>query len=95
MKNQYIKINPADNVAVALSDLKAGTQALGVTLCEDIPRGHKFTLKALKAGDDIIKYGFPTGHVTVDKPDSSSTSAKSSIASYLASMAVMTLLVNL
>ncbi|MBO4447826.1 MAG: UxaA family hydrolase, partial [Bacteroidales bacterium] len=34
----------------------------------DIPRGHKFTLKALKAGDDIIKYGFPTGHVTVDKP---------------------------
>ena len=68
MKNQYIKINPADNVAVALSDLKAGTEALGVTLCEDIPRGHKFTLKALQAGDDIIKYGFPTGHVTVDKP---------------------------
>ena len=65
---EYIKINPADNVAVALADLKAGTQALGVTLGEDIPRGHKFTLKALKAGDDIIKYGFPTGHVTVDKP---------------------------
>lgn len=65
---EYIKINPADNVAVALADLKAGTQALGVTLGEDIPRGHKFTLKALKAGDDIIKYGFPTGHVTADKP---------------------------
>ena len=64
--SDYIRINPADNVAVALADLKAGTEAFGITLCEDIPRGHKFTLAPLRAGADIIKYGFPTGHVTRD-----------------------------
>lgn len=63
-----IKINPADNVAVALADLKAGETACGVKLSTDVPAGHKFTLVDLKAGDNIIKYGFPTGHVTVDVP---------------------------
>jgi len=62
----YIKINPADNVAVALTDLKAGTEVLGVTLQVDVPRGHKITLVDLKAGENVIKYGFPIGHVTRD-----------------------------
>lgn len=60
----YIRINPADNVAVALADLKAGTQVEGITLKTDIPQGHKITLKPLKEGDDVIKYGYPIGHVT-------------------------------
>jgi len=62
----YIKINPADNVAVALTDLKAGDKVLGITLLQDVPRGHKITLTALKAGENVIKYGFPIGHVTRD-----------------------------
>lgn len=61
-----IKINPADNVAVALTDLKAGELSCGITLATDVPAGHKFTLCSLKAGDNVIKYGFPTGHVTAD-----------------------------
>ncbi len=60
----YIRINPADNVAVALADLKAGTLVEGITLKTDIPQGHKITLKPLKEGDDVIKYGYPIGHVT-------------------------------
>lgn len=63
---QFIKINPDDNVAVALTDLKAGDVVLGVTLGQDVPRGHKITLCDLKAGDNVIKYGFPIGHVTRD-----------------------------
>ncbi|MBR3387316.1 MAG: altronate dehydratase [Bacteroidales bacterium] len=63
---QYIKINPADNVAVALSDLSAGSAVEGVTLSTDVPRGHKVLLQDLKAGENVIKYGFPIGHVTRD-----------------------------
>ncbi|MBR4735793.1 MAG: altronate dehydratase [Bacteroidales bacterium] len=63
---KYIKINPADNVAVALEDLRKGEVVEGVTLIMDIPRGHKIVLTDLKAGDNVIKYGFPIGHVTRD-----------------------------
>ena len=62
----YIKINPADNVAVALRDLSKGAVVEGVTLSMDIPRGHKIVLRDLKAGENVVKYGFPIGHVTRD-----------------------------
>lgn len=65
---RYIKINPADNVAVALLDLKEGETVEGIALRTDIPRGHKITLQDLKAGENIIKYGFPIGHLTADAP---------------------------
>lgn len=63
---RYIKINPGDNVAVALTDLKAGELVLGISLSQDIPAGHKITLKDFAAGENVIKYGFPIGHVTRD-----------------------------
>ena len=53
----FLQIHPADNVAVALHDLSKGCEALGVILAEDIPAGHKFTLRDLPVGTDIIKYG--------------------------------------
>jgi altronate hydrolase len=65
---KYIKINPSDNVAVALQDLSKGEVVEGVSLLVDVPRGHKIVLKSLKAGDNVIKYGFPIGHVTADAP---------------------------
>lgn len=66
---QYIRINTADNVAVALVPLKAGFKTDlcgGIVLKNDVPAGHKFTLKPLKNGENVIKYGFPIGHVTQD-----------------------------
>ena len=63
---KYIKINPADNVAVALQDLSKGEVVEGVTLRMDIPRGHKIVLYDLRENDNVIKYGFPIGHVTRD-----------------------------
>lgn len=67
----HIRINPADNVAVALTDLHAGEKlavdgAGEISLLEDIPAGHKFTLQELKEGENVVKYGFPIGHVTRD-----------------------------
>ena len=65
---KYIKINPKDNVAVALEDLRCGDIVEGITLLQDTPRGHKVVLEGLRAGDNVIKYGFPIGHVTKDAP---------------------------
>jgi altronate hydrolase len=61
---KYIKINPDDNVAVALQDLQAGETVEGVELLCDIPRGHKIVLSDLAEGQNVVKYGFPIGHVT-------------------------------
>ena len=62
--SRLIRINPRDNVAVALQPLKAGEEALGVTLREDIPAGHKFALCDIAENENIVKYGFPIGHAT-------------------------------
>ena len=51
-----IVISPADSVAVALVRLSAGEQAEGVTLKEDIERGHKFALKPIKSKKITIIY---------------------------------------
>ncbi len=59
-----IRIHPADNVAVALKALPAGTVFDGVTALQDIPQGHKMALSALKPGDQVVKYGFSIGHAT-------------------------------
>ncbi len=63
---RYIKINPDDNVAVALQDLQKGEAVEGVKLLTDVPRGHKVVLRDLRAGDNVVKYGYPIGHVTRD-----------------------------
>ena len=66
-----IQINPADNVIVALSPLAKGAAVevpgVGeVVAAEDIPQGHKMAVRAIAAGEDVIKYGLPIGHVTKD-----------------------------
>jgi altronate hydrolase len=51
-------LNAADNVAVALSNLDVGTETpQGVTTIRRVPKGHKFTVRAVKAGEAIIKFG--------------------------------------
>ena len=66
---RYLKINAADNVAVALAeDLSRGeTVVVGqqeVVLQDDIACGHKFALQDMALGDNVIKYGYPIGHLT-------------------------------
>ena len=66
MAKKTIIINPLDNVAVALTDLKKGEKYEGVTLVGDITKGHKFALKPIKKGENVIKYGNPIAHATAD-----------------------------
>lgn len=65
--DRYIQIHPKDNVAVALADLPAGEvlhlSGRDVALREAIPVGHKIALADLKELDQVIKYGYPIGHV--------------------------------
>lgn len=65
--DRYIQIHPNDNVAVALTDLPAGEvlhlSGRDVALREAIPVGHKIALADLNEQDQVIKYGYPIGHV--------------------------------
>ncbi len=66
MSKQTIIINPLDNVAVALCDLQKGGIYEGVTLVEDITKGHKFALRDITKGENIVKYGSPIACATAD-----------------------------
>lgn len=64
--SKLFKINDKDNVAVALEELKKGEIIDNIKLLDDIPFGHKVLLNDLKNGENIIKYGNPIGHLTID-----------------------------
>ncbi len=67
-----IVIHEKDNVATAIISLKAGsTVSLDVQgrpgkmkLLSSIPLGHKFALRDLEPGADVVKYGEPIGKAT-------------------------------
>ncbi len=65
MSNSILKIHPADNVLVALTDLKAGEkvnyQGNAIVLVNDVPAKHKFVEKEFKPEDEIIMYGILVG----------------------------------
>jgi altronate hydrolase len=66
--DKFIKINPADNVAVAVETLYAGEQLIdndkNIVILNNIPSGHKIALHDFAPGDNIIKYGLPIGHAS-------------------------------
>ena len=66
---QLISLNPNDNVAVALCDLKAGQEVTlmdgrALTLLEDIDFGHKVAVRTILQGEKVLKYGLPIGSAT-------------------------------
>ncbi len=66
----YLKINPADSVAVCLSEKKKGevidVDGQQIVLNQDTPAGHKVLIKDVQKGENIIKYGYPIGHACQD-----------------------------
>ena len=64
--DQFIRISPTDNVAVALVAIEKGTPVTvdGMTLTArtDIPAGHKMALRDIARDEKVIKYGFPIGY---------------------------------
>lgn len=76
MKRDAIAIKPDDNVATALRDLAKGDVAavgvgdgtVSVTMLDAITFGHKFALRDIAKGDDILKYGEVIGRATAAIP---------------------------
>lgn len=68
--NPVLVISGADNVATALEPLDPGRivdlGGITVTIAEAIPRGHKVALRAIPAGERVIKYGSPIGSASSD-----------------------------
>jgi altronate hydrolase len=69
---KIVKIHPADNAIVALTDLIKG-ETLQIenekyVLTDDIKAKHKFASRNLAKGDDIIMYGVLVGKVQQDIP---------------------------
>lgn len=56
-----IHVSELDNVATALEALPRGSQVFGVTLMQDIPKGHKFATQSIKCGEPVIKYASHIG----------------------------------
>lgn len=69
-ETSFLKINIHDNVVVCLRPFKKGEQIAvdgkTITLLQDTPSGHKVLLTDVKAGTNIIKYGYPIGHARED-----------------------------
>lgn len=67
---KFLQINPADNVAVALEELKAGetltVNGTEITVTAEIPMGHKIALTDISLNNNVVKYGYPIGHTIVD-----------------------------
>ncbi|MCX7857582.1 MAG: UxaA family hydrolase [Deltaproteobacteria bacterium] len=65
MRRKAQVLNKNDNVAIALVSLKAkekitiqtGDAEEEIVLLENIPRGHKFAIKDIEEGKEIVKYG--------------------------------------
>lgn len=72
MRQWILKVHPADNVIVALADIKAGEEVHyeGNTYSpvEFIPAKHKFAEHLIPAGGDIIMYGVLVGKAQSDIP---------------------------
>lgn len=67
MKHQVLKIHPQDNVLVALTDLKAGEtvtyQGETYQLIDNINAKHKFYIRDMNVGDEVLMYGTLVGKV--------------------------------
>jgi altronate hydrolase len=65
MQSSVLKIDPKDNVLIALSDLHKGERISYsehvYILASDVPAKHKFGTQDLSAGDDVVMYGVLVG----------------------------------
>src|SRR5256885_16984653 len=65
MPRPVLQLDPRDNVLIALVDLKSG-EAIDFssqihTLTTNVPAKHKFAMRNLAVGDDIVMYGVLVG----------------------------------
>jgi altronate hydrolase len=68
-EGRTLVLNPADNIAVALSNLDVGTDTpQGVRTSKRVPKGHKFATRPIRTGEAVVKFGQIIGFATIDIP---------------------------
>ena len=61
-----MRLNPGDNVVIALADLAEGQPLGDYTLSAPVKRGHKIASRAIAAGENVYRYGQIIGTATED-----------------------------
>lgn len=65
---RLLLLSPDDNCLIAATTLEAGAvvdiEGERVALATTISLGHKLARRALSAGEKVLRYGAPIGHVT-------------------------------
>lgn len=69
---EALTVHASDSVATLVRDAAAGetidaggdARGVGLTLTQDVPRGHKIARAAIAAGEVVTKYGYPIGRAT-------------------------------
>lgn len=72
--HKVVMMKPVDSVAVALTDIPAGTRirvvcgesVFEIDVLDSIEFGHKFAVRPIAAGESILKYGEVIGRATAD-----------------------------
>ena len=66
-KRLLVKVNEADNVAIAVKEIKVGTQVSeDLVTRQDIPQAHKVALERIPKGQPVIRYGVILGYALED-----------------------------
>ncbi len=75
MEQTAFQIEGTDNVATALSALVPGpvtllgdAPAARIEAVTEVPLGHKIALRAIRPGEDVLKYGVVIGRATAEIP---------------------------
>lgn len=61
-----LRLNPKDNVIVAVDVIEAGAQPEGVTATVRVPRGHKMSTVKIDKGAPVLKFGQIIGFASAD-----------------------------
>lgn len=72
MKKNALVIKEQDNVATAIKDIAAGEEAvvgcgektMKIKVLQDVVLGHKFAVRTIEVGEDILKYNCVIGRAT-------------------------------
>src|SRR5579863_9210801 len=69
IQTKVLQLDSRDNLIIALSDLRAGEEAIvsgeKYALVTDVPAKHKFAAKNFAVGDHVIMYGVVVGKAVV------------------------------
>ena len=61
---RVLRLNPADNLVVAIDPILPGAIAEGVTALARVPKGHKMATAAIASGEPVKKFGQIIGFAT-------------------------------